>query len=72
MLGMRFEAADSQSEQFKNATVQTVEVNGKHYIDAFAGNDFGKRVFDENKHYLHPIPVNVRSKNPKLGQNPNW
>lgn len=72
MLGMRFEAADSESEQFKNADVQTVEVNGKHYIDAFAGNDFGKRVFDEEKHYLHPIPVNVRSKNPELGQNPKW
>lgn len=30
------------------------------------------RTFDESKHYLRPIPINVISKNPNLIQNPGW
>jgi starch-binding outer membrane protein, SusD/RagB family len=29
-------------------------------------------VFDESKHYLWPIPLNVLSQNPNIGQNPGW
>lgn len=72
VLGMRFEDSNRQDPQYADADVTTVEVNGKHYIDAFAGTDFSNRTFDEEKHYYHPIPVNVKSKNPNLGQNPKW
>lgn len=74
VLGMRLEEADRNSDRYKkvNSTVKTIEVNGKHYIDVFATSDFGKRVFDEEKHYYHPLPVNVISKNPNLTQNKGW
>jgi hypothetical protein len=29
-------------------------------------------VFDENRDYLYPVPINERSLNPKLTQNPGW
>jgi hypothetical protein len=73
VLGMRFEDSDREDPRYAKAEdVKTVEVKGKHYIDVFAGSDFGNRTFDENKHYFHPIPVNVISKNPNLKQNPGW
>lgn len=74
VLGMRLEEADRNSERYKkaNSTVKTTEVNGKHYIDVFATSDFGKRSFKEEKHYFHPIPINVLSKNPNLIQNKGW
>lgn len=28
--------------------------------------------FDENRDYLYPIPINERSLNPNLTQNPGW
>jgi len=31
-----------------------------------------KKVFDEKKDYLYPIPVQERQLNPNLTQNPNW
>ncbi len=31
-----------------------------------------KKVFDEKKDYLYPIPVQERQLNPNLAQNPNW
>ncbi len=73
VLGMRLEDADvAKDARYEGTTVKTVEVNGKKYIDVFATSDFGKRSFTENKHYYHPLPVNVISKNPQLKQNPNW
>lgn len=56
------------------APVYTYEVNGKHYVDVYAGTNYAaeKRVFDPEKDYLRPIPTAVRSKNPELGQNPKW
>jgi starch-binding outer membrane protein, SusD/RagB family len=30
------------------------------------------KVFDENKHYLYPLPLTELSLNPQLTQNPNW
>lgn len=56
------------------APVYTYEVDGKHYVDVYAGTNYAaeKRVFDPEKDYLRPIPTAVRSKNPNLGQNPKW
>lgn len=55
--------------------VYTYKVDGKQYIDVYGGTEYAaeKRVFDEGKHYLHPIPTNVISMNPNLGpNNPGW
>lgn len=56
------------------APVYTYKVNGKSYVDVYAGTNYAteKRVFDPEKDYLRPIPTAVRSKNPELGQNPKW
>lgn len=79
VLGMRFEPSYFDLPRFTPEEgkadpnrVKLVEVNGKHYIDVFAGTDWENRVFDEDKHYLHPIPVNVIGKNTEIKQNPNW
>ena len=47
-------------------------VTGIPYIDVFKGSDWDNPVFDENKHYLWPIPLNTLSQNPNLKQNPGW
>jgi hypothetical protein len=78
VLGIRLEAADIAAGGRYDATGKTapatVEANGKKYIDAYAGSQFArdKRVFDENKHYLYPVPTNIRAKNPQLEQSPGW
>lgn len=46
--------------------------NGKQYLEPYAGTDFENPEFDENKHYLWPIPLNQLAQNPNLGQNPGW
>ena len=70
VLGMRFEPSDFDNPRFNPSEgkadperVKLFELNGKHYIDVFAGTDWENRSFDENKHYYHPIPVNVIGKN---------
>jgi hypothetical protein len=75
VLGMRLEDADrAAGAKYEKTTVSTFEVNGRKYVDVYAGTDYAaeKRVFDDNKHYLHPIPVNVMAKNQNLKQNPGW
>ncbi|MDR1369987.1 MAG: RagB/SusD family nutrient uptake outer membrane protein [Dysgonamonadaceae bacterium] len=73
VLGMRLEDADkAQGGRYAGATCVTVEINGKKYIDAFAGSPLSSRSFDENKNYLHPVPINIRAKNPNLEQTPGW
>lgn len=79
VLGMRFEPSYFDLPRFNPAEgkadperVVLTEVNGKHYINVFAGTDWEKRSFDEEKNYLHPIPKNVIGKNPAILQNPNW
>lgn len=73
VLGMRFEESDRNDPRYEKVEdVRTAEIDGKKYIDVFAGSDFGNRTFDENKHYFHPIPVNVISKNSNIKQNVGW
>ncbi|GHS91430.1 hypothetical protein FACS1894203_2170 [Bacteroidia bacterium] len=73
VLGMRLEDADkAPGGRYAGATCITVEINGKKYIDAYAGNPLSSRSFEENKNYLHPVPINVRAKNPNLEQTPGW
>ncbi len=78
VLGMRLEDADVGPGGRYDASGTTpparVEVAGKKYIDAYAGTQFApaNRVFDENKHYLYPVPTNVRAGNPNLSQTPGW
>ncbi|SHF20726.1 Starch-binding associating with outer membrane [Mariniphaga anaerophila] len=47
-------------------------VSGKTYLDVYKGTSYENPVFDESKHYLWPLPINVLSQNPELGQNPGW
>lgn len=46
--------------------------NGKTYIEVYKNTDWETPVFDENKDYLWPIPLNDLAQNPNLGQNPGW
>lgn len=46
--------------------------NDVEYLDIYKGTDYATPVFDENKHYLWPLPLNALSQNPNLGQNPGW
>lgn len=74
VLGIRFEASDRADPKFAlvSTAVKTVTVNGKNYIDVLSSSELRKRSFDEGKNYLFPIPINVISKNPAIGQNPLW
>jgi hypothetical protein len=45
---------------------------GKEYLEPYAGTDFENPVFDENRHYLWPIPLNSLAQNPNIKQNPGW
>ena len=47
-------------------------VTGIPYIDPYKGSDWDNPVFDENRHYLWPIPLSTISQNPNLKQNPGW
>ena len=68
--GIRFDAA--AQERYPGANVQVSEVDGIPYIDVYKGTDWEAPVFDENKHYLWPIPLSVISQNPNVAQNPGW
>ncbi len=46
--------------------------SGKTYIDVYKNSDYANPVFDENRHYLWPIPLNVISQNTNIEQNPGW
>jgi hypothetical protein len=74
VLGMRLEDADKAAGgRYAGATAATITVDGKKYIDAYAANQALKdRIFKEDKNYLHPVPTNVRAKNPNLVQTPGW
>lgn len=75
VLGMRLEDKDRENGgRYAKAKAKTVTVNGKKFIDAYAGTSYAseKRVFVETQHYWHPLPINVIAKNPNLDQNPGW
>ncbi len=75
VLGMRILPSDlEKGGRYEGAAIKTVTVNGKDYIDVYAGTQYAsdKRVFNETKDYLRPIPLNALAKNPNLKQNPNW
>ena len=73
VLGMRLEDADKAvGQRYAGTTVTTVEIDGKKYIDVYAGLSWAVREFNENKNYLYPVPTNVRARNPNLRQTPGW
>jgi len=74
VLGIRFEPSDRANPKFAavSSSVKTTTVNGKNYIDVLASSELRNRKFTESKNYLFPIPINVISKNPAIGQNPDW
>ena len=71
-MGMQYCFTSNNKEPRVKAFCEAV--GGKHYVDVYAGTNYAaeKRVFNPKKDYLRPIPTAVRSKNPELGQNPEW
>jgi starch-binding outer membrane protein, SusD/RagB family len=65
--------AEAQA-RYENAIIFTSvdPENGKTYIDVYQNTDWANPVFDENRDYLWPIPLNDLAQNPALGQNPGW
>jgi hypothetical protein len=71
--GMRWDEANrTRFDPQGQTTVQTSVVDGVEYLDIYKGTDFATPVFDESKHYFWPMPLNLTSENPNLGQNPGW
>lgn len=72
-LGIRFDAAmKAEIDPEGEAIVNTTTVNGIDYVDVYKGTDWDNPVFDENKHYLWPIPLSVISQNTNITQTPGW
>lgn len=72
--GMRWDEANRKRFDPKGQVTVGYEVypgTETEYICPNKGGDFEYPVFEE-KHYLWPIPVSVRSLNPAVGQNPGW
>lgn len=77
--GMRWDAANkARFDPEKKVTVQVSTtphvITGApvEYLDIYKGTDYATPEFNENKHYLWPIPLNDIAQNPNLGQNPGW
>jgi hypothetical protein len=71
-LGLRWDAAAQARYAGANVKTSPDPVTGIQYIDPYKGTDWGSPVFDESKHYLWPIPLNILAENPNIDQNPNW
>ena len=71
-MGMRWD--DAAKARYPGAVVKSAvdPASGKTYIDVYQGTDWAKPVFDEGKHYLWPIPLNILAQNPAIKQNPGW
>jgi starch-binding outer membrane protein, SusD/RagB family len=71
-MGMRWD--DAAKARYPGAVVKSSvdPVSGKTYIDVYQGTDWATPVFNEGRHYLWPIPLNVIAQNPKVKQNPGW
>ena len=76
--GVRWDAAnraaiDPAGEATIGSSVtEDIFGNPVEYLEIYKGTDFENPVFDENKHYLWPIPLRDLSQNPNLQQNPGW
>ncbi len=68
--GVRYDAANQA--RYQGANVKSSMVDGVEYVDVYKDTDWENPVFDENKHYLWPIPLSVISQNPNIQQNPGW
>jgi hypothetical protein len=66
------DAAKAKYDPEGKVTKQSSLINGVPYIDVFKGSDWANPVFDENKHYLWPIPISIISQNTNIIQNPGW
>lgn len=53
-------------------TIQSSVVEGIEYLAPYKGTDYETPVFDENKHYLWPIPSGSISQNTNLEQTSGW
>lgn len=71
-LGLAMDASQKARYARFNIRLYTDPVNGKEYLDPYAGSDFETPEFDESKHYLWPIPLNSLAQNPEIKQNPGW
>jgi hypothetical protein len=73
-LGMRWDDANSSRFNPDGATlnIKTKMVDGVPYLAPYVGTDWEGPVFDENKNYLWPLPLNAIAQNPALGQNPGY
>jgi starch-binding outer membrane protein, SusD/RagB family len=72
-LGIRFDAGmKAEIDPEGAAVVRTTPVDGIDYVDVYQGTDWANPVFDENKHYLWPIPLSAISQNPAIEQTPGW
>ncbi|CAN5839419.1 RagB/SusD family nutrient uptake outer membrane protein [soil metagenome] len=71
-MGMRWD--DAAKARYPGAIVRSSvdPATGVPYINVYQGTDWANPVFDESKHYLWPIPLNILAQNPKIGQNPGW
>jgi hypothetical protein len=58
--------------RYPKANVVSSMVDGVPYVDIYQGTDWANPEFDENKHYLWPIPLSAISQNPNIQQNPGW
>jgi len=70
VLGMRIDG--DIDTQYPGANIKTTDVDGKQYIDVYAGSQFENRTFDPAKDYLFPIAKSVIAQNPAIEQNPGW
>lgn len=75
-MGIRFDA--DAKLRYPNATAKSTIIKDpitgqmNEYIDVYKGTSYANPVFDDNKHYLWPIPLNILSQNPEIKQNPGW
>jgi starch-binding outer membrane protein, SusD/RagB family len=71
-MGMRWDA-DAVARYPKAVVKSMVDpASGKTYVDVYQGTDWDNPVFDEGRHYLWPVPLNVIAQNPNVKQNRNW
>ena len=68
--GIRWD--DAAIARYPKANVVSSVVDGVPYVDIYKNTDWENPVFNENKHYLWPIPLSDLAQNPNIKQNPGW